>query len=234
MESTSTQFEVRKPEVRWIANTNGQVQFLSLAGVSWLTYGLPFPSPEAGILFACDALNLKGYTNHFTVLSTQIGTMLVKYVGTNNGGERLSVEICGDGESLDSMWPYIPSPFGPYTFASWPGEVGTSDSPAFCVQPDTDLNRPIVWLDSGDLHCSFEHYIYFQPSAPSIPVALKRISWELSMSAINSGESPNLDVISAPAPGARILAIDVPANNPQWTNRMDWFGYYMITTNWFQ
>jgi hypothetical protein len=101
------------------------------------------------------------------------------------------------------------------------------DSPGTPLGPSV-TNSPLVYVSSVTYSGQFDHYLFFQPAgAWSIPVAVKRIGWQFSMQAINSGASAAADTLVSSNCTATVTTNNVPVTgNPEWTNNL----LYLIKT----
>jgi hypothetical protein len=203
--SAKTTFKVLKPTADWIGATNG-----AIALDSALHYGTTNNLASVGIIFTFTNKNLMGYTNSYSFLSAQIGTMQIVADGTNAAGAAYTVQL--DGSGLDFVRTWFYKSFG----TSDSGQ--TDDSPATPPGPTPQI-QPLVSVQSLKNTYSLSHYLFFQPAGDSIPVAIKRVDWNLSMQATNSGASTSVDGLVPAGCSAAILANNVPVTgNPGWTN----------------
>ena len=109
---------------------------------------------------------------------------------------------------LDNLFPYA-------NFAT--AATGqTTDSPRTSLGPSGQIS-PLVYANKVTYTGQFDHYLFFQPAeAGSIPVAVKRVGWQFSIQAINSGVSSAPGTLVSSNCTASVTANNVPVTgNPQ-------------------
>ena len=203
--SAKSTFRVLKPTARWTGVTNGSI------GVDggYLHYGRNDSLSNAGAIFAFTNANVMGYTKDYSFVCAQVGNMQIVADGTNSAGAAYTVQLLGIG--LDNGWPY--QNFGKTNYVP-----PATDSPRVEAGPNPAI-QPIASMGNLKITYGLSHYLFFQPAGPSIPVAIKRIDWSLSMQATNSGASTSVDGLVPADCSASILSDDVPVTgNPEWTN----------------
>jgi hypothetical protein len=210
--SAKTTFNVLKPTADWTGQSCGVFSF-EPDGM-YFEDVLNFID---GMTFTFTNKNLMGYTNTHAFKSAQVGSMQVTFEGTNSSGAAKTVTLAGQG--LDGPFPYK-------DFGSAAGGNAV-DSPGGPIGP-SETNSPLVYISSATYSGQFDHYLFFQPGGASfIPVAVKRVGWQFSMKAINSGASSAPDTLELSNCTATVTANNVPVTgNPQWTNNLR----YLIKT----
>lgn len=204
--SAKTTFKVLKPTADWTGQSCGvfslQEGDMRFADV---TNGVD------GMTFTFTNMSLLGYTNTQSFQSAQLGFTEVRFEGTNSSGAAKTVTFTAQG--LDGAFPYT-------DFGSAAGG-NTVDSPGGPVGPSDNIS-PLVYVSSVTYSGQFNHYLFFLPAgAWSIPVAAKRIGWQFSMQAINSGASSAPDPLVSSNCTATVTSDNVPVTgNPEWTNNL--------------
>jgi hypothetical protein len=217
---TRTCFEVRKPDAIWFGITNGPIQITNES----LVYGISKFDPSAGMHFVYANLELNGYTNSFAMSSLQIiSSMLIEYVGENAATNQVRVAVTPvlTGVALDTVYPFI----------SW-GMAYSGvhyDSPGCAAAAgidQLDSTDPIVYLRSANLSGTYQHYLMFQPAEPSIPVAIRRIDWSLSMAGDNAHNTNHLDTLVTGSCGVTLQNNLPVLTNPSWSNYFSGFQFH--------
>jgi hypothetical protein len=204
--SAKTTFNVLKPTADWNGKSNG---VFTLQGGE-MNFG-DVANRVNGMTFTFANMNLMGYTNTPDFQSAQVGSTQITYQGTNASGNATTVTVTAQG--LDGAFPYT-------NFTSTAGG-NTGDSPGTPLGPSDTLS-PLVYVSSVTYSGQYNHYLFFKPAeAGSIPVAVKRIGWQFSMQAINSGASSSADTLVSSNCTATVTADNVPVTgNPEWTNNL--------------
>jgi hypothetical protein len=169
-------------------------------------------------------LELNGYTNSFAMSSLQIiSSMLIEYVGENAATNQVRVAVTPvlTGVALDTVYPFI----------SW-GMAYSGvhyDSPGCAAAAgidQLDSTDPIVYLRSANLSGTYQHYLMFQPAEPSIPVAIRRIDWSLSMAGDNAHNTNHLDTLVTGSCGVTLQNNLPVLTNPSWSNYFSGFQFH--------
>jgi len=208
--SAQTTFNVLKPDADWNGITNGIVAVVA----GYLEDGTP-PFATAGMQFIFTNLNLRGYSGNYEMSCAQIASINASWSGLDIAGQPLTTNLASQGIDSAELWKYE-------TFGEIKHGV-TQDSPGVVtyvkpVDPLLHFSR----ITAATCTDSFTHYLYFQPdpSGDSIPVALKQITWTVSLRSTNSPNSLSADTVDTSATSRSVLSTNVPvAGDREWTSR---------------
>jgi hypothetical protein len=208
--TAQTTFNVLKPDADWNGVTNGTVAVVA----GYLADGTP-PFATAGMQFIFTNLHLRGYSGTYEMSCAQIASLDASFSGLDLVGQPLATNLTFQGIDSSELWQYE-------IFGQSQNGV-TQDSPKLAIytnafDPWVRFSRITAATYSG----SFAHYLYFQPdpSGDSIPVALKQITWTISLHSTNSPNSSSADTVDTSATSRAVPSSNVPvAGNPEWTSR---------------